>query len=248
MKEILVAAVALLLGLVLGGIGPRSQIKVFEDKLDVRVREAQNCQSGVGRDLAAFMGSGVGGSAAPAATESPPGPAVAGAAADEVRPAPQAEAEAETDRADGLVVETAPSGDEGSEDEQGEEGREEKIAAARTALELRRTQARAALLEHTDADDEQLQTFDSAVESMNSVLLGMSDELSEMLEAGTEPGRRDAMEFAADALDTLLAAEDAMRGSFDEDQLDGLPDSAVDPFSYVDPDIVDVLAQLESSE
>ena len=56
------------------------------------------------------------------------------------------------------------------------------------------------------------------------------------------------MEFAADALDTLLAAEDAMRGSFDEDQLDGLPDSAVDPFSYVDPDIVDVLAQLESSE
>jgi hypothetical protein len=247
MKEVLIAAVALLLGLVLGGIGPRSQIKVFEDKLDDRVSAAQNCRSGVGRDLAAFMGSGVGGGAsAQPARDSPPSAATGESEDDAVAVVPEPAAEADT--AGGLVVESAPPRDEGSDDEPEEEGRADKIAAARTALELRRTQARAALLEHTDADDEQLQTFDSAVESMNSVLLGMSDELSEMLEAGTEPGRRDAMEFAADALDTLLAAEDAMRASFDADQLEGLPDSAVDPFSYVDPDIVDVLAELEKAE
>jgi len=247
MREIAIAAVALLLGVLLGGVGPRSELQVFEKQREGRVESAQKCRSGVGRDLAAFMGTGSG---RPAST--PPAPAPADeVVVEEVVPADGQGTAGEQDSNGGAVMADEIEAVSSEEDEQeglpsGGGGRE--IEAARTALELRRTQARAALLEHTDAEDEQLETFDQAVGNMNAVLLGMSDELAEMLESGEEPARRDAMEFAADALDTLLAAEDAMRAAFDEDQLDGLPDSAVDPFSYVDPAIVDVLAQLEKAE
>jgi len=211
------------------------------------VARAQTCKSGVGRDLATFMGTGAG----RAASTPPVARQVDEVVADEVVPADGHGAAGDQDYNDGAVaaeeVEPAPSEEEDQE-ALPSKSREREIEAARTALELRRTQARAALLEHTDAEDEQLETFDQAVGNMNAVLLGMSDELGEMLDSGEEPARRDAMEFAADALDTLLAAEDAMRAAFGEDQLEGLPDSAVDPFSYVDPAIVDVLAQLEKAE
>ncbi len=245
MKEIAIAAVALLLGIVLGGIGPRSELKVFEDRLEGRVETAQKCNSGVGRDLAAFMGSGIGKSEPPAKA-----------------PLPAPETLAQEDRVADLgeagELDAMPEGELPLEDHDHALGEhdellsqgpaESEIEAARTALELRRTQARAALVEHTDPDTLQLASFDRAINDMNAVLLGMTDELGEMFGSGAQPNRRDAMEFAADALDTLLASEDAMRSSFDADQLEGLPDSAVDPFSYVDPAIVDVLAQLEQVE
>ena len=69
-----------------------------------------------------------------------------------------------------------------------------------------------------------------------------------MFEEGREPTRRDAMEFAADALDAMLVAEDAMRSSLDAEQLADLPDGALDPFSYVAPELVDVLTRLGAVE
>jgi hypothetical protein len=53
------------------------------------------------------------------------------------------------------------------------------------------------------------------------------------------------MEFAADALDALLSAEDNMRSAFDAEQLGDVEDSAIDPFSYIDPAIIDILEGLE---
>ena len=60
MKEISIAAVGLLVGLLLGGVGPRAELGVLQQGLDERVQTAKKCQSGVGRDLATFMGTGVG--------------------------------------------------------------------------------------------------------------------------------------------------------------------------------------------
>jgi hypothetical protein len=75
-------------------------------------------------------------------------------------------------------------------------------------------------------------------------LLDLADEMAVMLESGEDPTRRDAMEFAADALDSMLLAEDAMRSALDADQIDQLDEAALDPFSYVSPELVDLLSGL----
>ncbi|MBK9365579.1 MAG: ABC transporter permease subunit [Deltaproteobacteria bacterium] len=84
----------------------------------------------------------------------------------------------------------------------------EGLSAARTALELRRAQARQALVEGAEPSEAQLANIDAAVETMNASLSVLADELVATLESGEEPSRRDAMAFAADALDTLINVED----------------------------------------
>ena len=118
----------------------------------------------------------------------------------------------------------------------------------RAALELRKAQSRAALIEGADPDEDQLQDIDDAVAEMNDELMGLAEELVGMVADGDEPTRRDAMEFAADALDSLLTAEDRMRESLDPDQLDDLDEETLDPFSHVDPELMDILLELEGME
>ena len=89
-----------------------------------------------------------------------------------------------------------------------------------------------------------VEDIDTAVKDMNTQLMGMADELAAMLENGEEPSRRQAMEFAADALDTMIGTEEAMRAALDEDQIAELEDGALDPFSYIDPELVSVLEGL----
>ena len=101
------------------------------------------------------------------------------------------------------------------------------------------------LIEGADPSDEQLQNIDQAVQDMNDALLSLSGELTEIIEGGEEPDRRQAMSFAADALDTMLAAEDAMRDTLSQDQIDALDDGALNPFSYISPDIIDTLEGLD---
>ena len=51
-------------------------------------------------------------------------------------------------------------------------------------------------------------------------------------------------DWGADALDTLVEAEDRISDALNSDQLEELDDGSLDPFSYVDPAIIDVLAAL----
>ena len=125
---------------------------------------------------------------------------------------------------------------------------DEQLDIARTALELRRAQARAALMEAANPGERQMEAIDDAVHIMNATLMDMADEMVELLESGEEPTRREAMEFAADALDTMLLAEDGMRAALDPDQLDLVDDAALDPFSYVSPDLVELFAGLGAQE
>ena len=120
----------------------------------------------------------------------------------------------------------------------------EDLEIARTALDLRRAQSRAAVVEDTDATNDQLEDLDEAYGEMNDTLIGLSEELVDMLAAGSEPSRRDAMEFAAEALDAMLLAEERVEGVFDAEQLGALEEDALNPFNYVDPAIVDTLEGL----
>jgi hypothetical protein len=233
-KYVPIAAIMLVVGLVLGGLPPRAELREVRQELADAV--AQDCSGQVGRDLARLLGQG----SRPVAPRTPQEEAldrpdeIAAAHPDAVAEAERIDAEleaAEAELAEELEDMTAPD--------------EQELELARTALDLRRAQSRAALVEDTDPSDEQLEAIDQAYADMNDVLLELSDELVEMIASGEAPDRRDSMEFAADALDALLAAEQSVEGLLDADQLEGLSDDVLNSFNYIDPDIVDALEGLE---
>ncbi len=237
MKYIAWAAAALVLGLVVGGLGPRQKVRKLQAELDELA--AQPCQSDFGRDLAMLMGRGTGPQLRRPGVPPPPGERSAEeilaehpGAAEELAELEEAEAEAEEQILEELDEEFDP----------------EEVEMLRAALELRKAQSRAALIEGADPDEDQLQDIDDAVAEMNDELMGLAEELVGMVADGDEPTRRDAMEFAADALDSLLTAEDRMRESLDPDQLDDLDEETLDPFSHVDPELMDILLELEGME
>jgi hypothetical protein len=112
-------------------------------------------------------------------------------------------------------------------------------------MRLRSTQSRAALVEAANPNDEQLDTLDAAVDQMNGELLELAEQLASRLEDGEVPSRHDQLAFAADALDILLEADASIRGTLDPEQLDAVEDGSIDPFSYVDPAIIERLDRIE---
>ncbi len=237
MKQVAIAAVALILGIVIGGLGPRQELRALERKVSDLTLSEEQCRSTLGADLAAFMRNGAGSRPARVGSGTNPlGDRDPDVLAEE-NPEAAELAEAIADEQEAMNAEVADS----LEDIPAEE-----LEIARTALELRRAQARAALIEDARPDDTQMETIDDAVREMNDSLVGLADELVTMLDNGQEPTRREAMEFAADALDTMLIAEEQMRAALDPDQLGALDDAALDPFSYVSPDLVDLLEGLSA--
>ena len=243
MKQIAIAAVALMVGFVLGGLGPREELRDAKSAL-ATVEGASS--AGVGSDLARLLRVGTG-----PTTPCPP-TIVGGEVLNTMDPRDAAVEEAEA------LAEENPELVEALEEMDAEhaDAREEvadkladvpleKLDAARTALDLRRAQTRAALVEQLDPSIEQLESLDGAYDSMNEVLVGLSEEIAAIVNDGEVPQRRDAMAFAADALDAMLESEDAARGLLDQEQLAEMADDLLDPFKWVDPEILDSLTAIE---
>lgn len=224
--HVLVAAVALVIGLVLGGLGPRSEARVLREKVDaLSSKDCSSRGSGMGREIAeVFRGRPLDLPDAPAA-EQPAG----------ADPASEGK-----DRAVSKV-EGAEAPDGQPEDQPTPE---EALTAAREAMEMRRAQARAALAE-AGLTEEQMATIDTAMSRMNADLSALTETFVASLQDGAEPDRREMMVFAADTLDVLIEGEDALYGVLDEQQREGLDEAALDPFSYVDGQVVENLMQLE---
>jgi hypothetical protein len=243
MKQIAIAAVALMVGFVLGGLGPREELRDAKKAL-ATVEDA--APSGVGSDLARLLRVGTG-----PATPCPP-TIVSGEVVATVDPRDAAveEAEALAEKNPELVaaLEEMDAEHADAREEVADELADiplEKLDAARTALDLRRAQTRAALVEQLDPSIEQLESLDGAYDSMNEVLVGLSEEIAAIVNDGEVPERRDAMAFAADALDAMLESENAARGLLDQEQLTDMADDLLDPFKWVDPEILDSLTAIE---
>ncbi|MEQ1500800.1 MAG: hypothetical protein ABMB14_01150 [Myxococcota bacterium] len=224
-KQLVLAAVMVVVGLVIGGIGPRSEVRSLRARLDEL--EHRPCQNTTGRDLAGlFRGRPWDGGAAPEA------------APDEPTDAPP--------DAPVVVVPTDPDGARPGDAPPGEAAgpSPDELDAIRDAMELRRTQALAALREQAGASDEQMAQVDEVVQGMNDDLRALAEEFVATTREG-EPSRRDLMTFASDTLDVLIGTEDALYGALPEDQREGLTDEALDPTAYVDGSIVDLFAELD---
>ena len=122
---------------------------------------------------------------------------------------------------------------------------EDRMDVARHALELRRTQALAALEQEGDLDDQQMEDFESTLDEMNRSIREMTEEMVDQLNDGEEPTRRQMMKFAADGLDVFIEADETLSEILDADQLENVPEESLDPFSYVDPSLLDLLQEMD---
>jgi hypothetical protein len=233
--HVVVAVIALVVGIAVGGLGPRAEVRALRAQLD----EAGDCAGGaVGSEIANVFrgrpweeGEGTSGRRVIPANDGAH-PPDAGPPLDSDTPKGEPDPE-------GFRVNWS-SGD--GEDQPANP--EEAMKLAREAMELRYAQARAALLEDAKPSDDQLATIDGAMERMNDQLVGLARDLVDQVKDGGEPSRRDTMLFAAETLDVLLTAEGDLRGALTEEQLGAMQDESLDPLSYVDPAIVDLLAEL----
>ncbi len=233
MREIAVAAVALLIGLIAGGVGPRAELTAMMAKVDAV--DAERCKNTVGKDLATFFGGARDGGA----------PLVGAAPKLAERPTLRQPTEPE--------VEAALADLEAEEDAAKEEIQDglrdaladgEELGLARSALELRRAQARAALVEEADLDPSQTDEVDGVYADMNESLEELAGGMAEMVVGGREPDRREAMEFAAEALDAMLVAEDRVLRLLDAEQRSNIGQDAANPFNHVSPSLIDVLEDI----
>ncbi len=227
MKQVLIGAIALVLGILVGSVWPLSEARALQER--VRELEERECKPRVGSELArVFRG------------QSPVGPGLSARRGHPAAAGDDEEADGELHEEEGPVSIQIDAGDERFD----QEDRDVALGAAREAMALRRVQARAALEEDAWPDDEQLDEFDLAVGAMNDDLTDLAEGFVEGL-AERDPSRREMMVFAADVLDVFIEADDHIASTFDAEQLEAAADESVDPFSYVDPGLVDLFMELD---
>lgn len=234
MRNVLIAAAGLVIGLLIGSVVPSSKIRGLEAEVEDLQRKTKQNRA---QDLARFFQQGA---------------TIANGSGNE--PAPEVEGEEypeeELTRRQKRRERWRERREErwGGDDPWDELPEDAGVEAIREVMELRRTQAREALSEQTGADEAQIEAVDGAMHQMNSELRGLAERMvDDVIEYG-EPDRRQMLEFAAEGLDIVLAADDGIRAAFDEDQLYAVDDAAVDPFSYIDPEILSVFEDIPLPE
>jgi hypothetical protein len=230
MKNLLIGATGVVIGLLLGSVVPSSKIRSLEREVEELQRQSRQSRA---QDIARFFQQGAAIANAPRATEDtePDDSIVTDPEAERRRMRRERWRERRQERW-------------GGDDPWDELPEDAGTEAIREVMQLRRVQAREALAEQTEADGDQLAAVDDAMAAMNSDLESLAQRMvQDVIEYG-EPDRRQMLEFADEGLDIILAADDAVRGTFAEDQLYAVDDAAIDPFSYVDPAILDVFENL----
>jgi hypothetical protein len=222
------------IGLTLGGLGPRSQLRAAEHRLDEMADQV--CENtGVGSELVDMIASrsmGSGPNASPERTVLQEGRVSDSENATEI--------DVTTDA--GPVRIEVESDWTNSSDEELDENR---LEALRETMDARRAIARQSLRETAWVSDEQMTDIDSAYDAMNEDLYSLATELVNLTADGVEPSRRDVMILAADTLDVMIDAEQAVYDLLDSEQLEHVEPDAVDPFSYIDGSVLEALQEID---
>lgn len=229
----LVGVAALVFGTVLGAWQPRGELLDLRKTVAELEKDTRACKRGAASAGIARILGGRDGAESAATGERPQSPT---APSDEVNLEVEAGAEAEADFGGSEEAERGGPG-----------GLPSDPAAMAAALDARAAQARAALIEQADPDDEALAEIDDAIEKMNTRLKAQVDAFADSMEGGVEPDRREMMEFAAEALDAVIEADDVFRDTLPEDVRAEVDDEAVDPFSYIDGSTLASIGRLEGA-
>lgn len=229
-QSFVIGAGALVIGLVLGGLGPRAELRDAKQQLfDAQKQCANSVGSQAGAELARLITEGVERSRAERGAVGAPLPAAADGAPGSDRP---------SSVTIGEEAAPGPAGDVGV-------GADPE-ALTSEMLAVRSQQARAALLEDADPSPEQIKQIDAAVADMNDQLLQTVQEFADRANQGPIT-RRDMMTFGAETLDLFVNAEDRMLQSLSIEQRAAVREDATDPTAFVDPQIVAVVQSLSGA-
>jgi hypothetical protein len=223
-KHLVLAAVALVFGLVIGGLGPRSEVRALQARVDEL--EAKPCRGGA-EVTSLFRGRMWENDQ----TAPPPEEPVAPAPPSRPEPAEVVAAPSEPSAAPSGA--STPPNVDGEAAEQIKEG-----------LQIRRAQAIAALREQAGASDDQMADVDVIVDQMNADLAAVAETWVAAAGEG-DLSRRDMMLLASETLDVLIDTEDALFGTFSSEQRAALSEEVLDPTAYVDGSVVDRFSELE---
>ncbi len=187
-------AVGVVLGFVLGGIGPRRELARVEDevsRLQDEVVKLENRQAR--RSPLSMMGlDRVGADDRP-----PPTP----------RPQPPAPAPAPDDDGEQRVVEVEEVDPIVAEEPRSREDIAAEFDAAVAAQRLRMEQSRAALIEQADLDDAEIRDLDAAMGDMNARLGELGDQVLDIALSGQEPDSRDMLHLTHEVSGILYDAQ-----------------------------------------
>jgi hypothetical protein len=220
MKIVIVGAVGLLLGLFLGGFGPRAELRRAQRELAEAKEVALRASAEGLLPMALGLGA-LGGAAGPG-----------GAPGEQGRPVPRfqvqqgASDEPPRDRRD------RPDGGARRRrfglDAQG-------FAAAKAAADLRSAQFRSAFVEAARLPPEKQQALEQLVRQMNGELAKAADELAESLRArGRKLSPRDFADVGARVLDIYRRHDDRFKASLDDAGKAALGPTDFDLFTQFD--------------
>ncbi len=222
---------SLVVGLALGAWQPRGELlRLRAENAELRSREAIGARSEAAAGIREIL-----------RARAPGAPS----ARDDEAPADDDDAAEPLDAADGPDADGA-SASEPSRDGRRPEGLNDAQALA-DAMDARRAQAEAALAEQADLDEEEAAAVRAVMDEMNAQLSKEVEAFVRDALANGEVERRDMLAFAADSLDVVLAADDAMREALPEGALDGVDDTLVDPLAYISGDTLAPLTRLEGT-
>lgn len=229
----LIGAVLFVVGLVLGGLGPRAEVRRLQDRVFALERDAARRPSAVTEGLRDLILN-------PAERRVPsPEPVARDTDTPRLRSDP-----ARVRRTDPEIAPDAVRQDEPSTDPF--DGMDP--AAARDLLAMRAAQARAALFEDVSPSEAQVAELDALVDRMNDDLVRLGTDFLDRVRVGDLSPRRDGMAFGADLLDVLVTTESQMLDTLTPAQRVRVREEATDPTSFVDPRVVDLLDDLQEIE
>lgn len=234
-KMFVIAAVTFVAGMALGGVAPRSQMRHLQDQL--AGLSERDCESGLSQDLRRLLSGNPMGVAAPAPTTPPI----------VVQPPEESESDPPPMKAnEGVHLEwnTDDDAPDGGPTDDVPDMTALADAGLHDALDLRRTQARARLEETAWPDDGQLAIIDGAYAQMNDDLATIASDFAAEFDPNVQPSRRELMMLAADTLEVMLAAEETVLRSLDDEQFDNVDLESTDPFAHIDPSILNALAEM----
>ncbi len=228
MKNLGWILLGLVIGFLVGGVGPRAEGAAerasaarLQDELVKATSRASRCGGG------AALLPGIG-------DLLPQRPAVArdpGPAPDPERAVDDAPPDRDGPAPDPAVVEI---GADGGAADAAPLGRDAGYEAAVEAQRIRAEQSRAALAEQADLSDSELAEVDAIVGEMNDRLAEYADEMVAIIESGEEPVPRDMLGLTHDITGILYESQSRLEDTVGADRLPGVDPEAAAVWNYLD--------------
>ena len=225
MKTFVPVVIALVVGILMGAWQPRGELLELRARVDELAAKAKKPCTGAGLDPIRTMLRSPDESAAPVVTRT----------GGDAPPAP--------DAPEGGVKVEVGGGEAGADGPR--KLSEDDLAKLKSGLDARRAHAMEALREQGELTTEDEAEVQGIFDDMNQKLKAEIDRFAAEAAEHGEVERRDFMELGANALDVVIATDDALRGALPEDVYSSLDQELQDPLSYVSGDTVASLTKLQ---